>query len=475
MSISPDLGVPSVVLCIVVYGPASAGKTSTARTLAKGFGQTIHTPEEEDDGTTVYFDWLEYLGGRHEGQPILTQLLTVPGHDRDRRLALLERADVIIFVADTSPDGMAKTVELHQEMLDELHRIGSDPGIVIQANKRDHPSAVSIDDFRLALGLDPDETVIETVASSGEGVRQAFIYAVRNGLDRVKSDPGGSHRRDAVSPDELLEMLQAIPPGIDGPLPERGFSDDTALDNPALGPGIEGSGVDEALLEPPSNRAGDLREPNVTSHRHPSVASLPGDDSLAARPDAGSYEGPERRRENLDPSPEPTWLAADDRVAASDKRAGSADNAVADDAVPTVDAEVAGAVAGVDPSETQQAGGSLGSDSFATQLDQDQGEHQSGIDGTGSGPFVSDSAEGLNDWPRVIDKPPPTGRPTDGARTRPIAQAPPPPGPDSIRLESTTPAPTGNATPARPAAGAERDAEQPGFLARWWRSLVAGD
>lgn len=175
----------SVVIRIVVYGPASAGKTTTARSLGEGLGRTIATPEEDEDGTTVYFDWMEHVGGRYNGRPILTQVLTVPGHDRSRRIALLLQADVVIYVADTSPTGMVESLALWEELRDEVGKLGTEPGIIVQANKRDHPAAVSIRTFRSWMGLDEEQRVIETVASDGDGVRQTYVFAVRAGLERL--------------------------------------------------------------------------------------------------------------------------------------------------------------------------------------------------------------------------------------------------------------------------------------------------
>ena len=47
-----------LVLSVVYDGPPEAGKTTSVRALAKSVGREVYTPEEQD-GRTVYFDWLE--------------------------------------------------------------------------------------------------------------------------------------------------------------------------------------------------------------------------------------------------------------------------------------------------------------------------------------------------------------------------------------------------------------------------------
>jgi hypothetical protein len=70
----------AVVISVVYHGPPEAGKTTTLRTLARGFGREVYTPEERD-GRTVHFDWLEHIGGRFEGSPIRCQIVSVPRLD----------------------------------------------------------------------------------------------------------------------------------------------------------------------------------------------------------------------------------------------------------------------------------------------------------------------------------------------------------------------------------------------------------
>ena len=166
-----------------------AGKTTSLRTLATKLGSPLQTPAEID-GRTVYFDWLDYTGGLFEGRRIRCQIVSVPGQASlaSRRRALLETADALVFVSDTTREAITQGRSyLHSARAALSAREGPTVGIVLQANKRDHAHAVPLGELRTALDA-PDEKVaiIESVATDGSGTREAFVFAVRLALDRVR-------------------------------------------------------------------------------------------------------------------------------------------------------------------------------------------------------------------------------------------------------------------------------------------------
>lgn len=203
--------VEPIALRIVVDGASSAGKTSTARSLAERLGRPVTTPQEDGTGRTVWFDWLDHVGGRSDGRPLRTQVVTVPGHLPDRRRRLLATADAVLFVADTSHIGMPGAVRALDELRDLIAGLPAPrPGIVVQANKRDLPGP-SIDAVRRRLGLAPADELVETRALDGDGVRQAFVFAVRLALRHRSAEPG-DRAADAVhGPDDLLAELDLVP------------------------------------------------------------------------------------------------------------------------------------------------------------------------------------------------------------------------------------------------------------------------
>lgn len=209
-----------VVIRVVYDGPPEAGKTTSVRALAGSLGRPVFTPDQVE-GRTVFFDWLDYTGGLFEGHRIRCQVVSVPGQATlaPRRRALLAQADVVVFVADARREHAAGL----PAYLDGLARIlsavdGPPVGLVVQANKRDLPGAVPVPDLRRVLdqaGLRVG--IVESVATDGAGIREAFVFAVRLALDRAREQlrTGGlrSARPQVASGEELLDELRAAEGG----------------------------------------------------------------------------------------------------------------------------------------------------------------------------------------------------------------------------------------------------------------------
>lgn len=175
----------AVVIRIVYDGPPEAGKTTSLRALSASLARPMTTPAQSGD-RTLFFDWVEYTGGLFEGHQIHCQIVTVPGQTvlAHRRHALLESADVVVFVSDSAPGALETTSTYLAEMRETLDRLpGPRVGVILQANKRDRPDAVDIGALRAAA---PEMAVLESVAIEGRGVREAFVFAVRLALDRVR-------------------------------------------------------------------------------------------------------------------------------------------------------------------------------------------------------------------------------------------------------------------------------------------------
>lgn len=195
----------SVVIRVVYDGTPMAGKTTSVGSLGRCFGNAVHSPAELE-GRTLYFDWLEYTGGWFDGHRIRCQIVSVPGQTTlaPRRRLLLESADVVVFVANSSATGVRTDATYLRELQGVLQARGGVPvGIVIQANKRDLPDAVPLDQLHSLL----DEVglrvaVVESVATQDAGIREAFVLAVRLALDRVR---------------ELMNngQLPSLPPSVD--------------------------------------------------------------------------------------------------------------------------------------------------------------------------------------------------------------------------------------------------------------------
>lgn len=214
-----------LVLRVVYDGPPFSGKTTTLRTLSQGLGVAIVTPEESN-GRTLAFDWVDYTGGLFEGRQIRCQIVSVPGQSQlaRRRRYLLESADAVVVVADTRRVEINATFGLLRELL--VWSRGQDPpvGLVLQANKRDHPSAVPRDELHSGLASIAPIGLIETIATSGQGVREAFVFGVRLALDRVRAlaEAGtlARGRPPIDTPEQLLgEVDRADRPLVSPPPP----------------------------------------------------------------------------------------------------------------------------------------------------------------------------------------------------------------------------------------------------------------
>jgi hypothetical protein len=148
--------------------------------------------------------------------------VSVPGQDRwlHRRAHLLDRADVIVFVGDTSAQGWPATLARLRELRLRLDAAqGPAVGVVFQANRRDAADAIPIDVVRQQAGSER-VAVVESVALDGTGVREAFVFAIRLALDRVREE-----QRLGVLPQvsveaagtELLRQLKALDPAQRAP------------------------------------------------------------------------------------------------------------------------------------------------------------------------------------------------------------------------------------------------------------------
>lgn len=168
---------------LVYAGPSAGGKTTNLRAVetivppaARGALRSLAAP----DGRTLVLDELSLDLGEVAGWRVLADLLSVPGQrDADSpRRAVLAGADAVIFVADSDPARR----EANRESLDDLHRLlASDAPVVLQANKRDLPSAVSVADLAQDLA-DGGLAAIPASAIRGDGVLQTLRIACREAV-----------------------------------------------------------------------------------------------------------------------------------------------------------------------------------------------------------------------------------------------------------------------------------------------------
>src|SRR6185369_7563640 len=203
-----------LVVRIVYDGPAMSGKTTSLRTLARGVSSRVECPDELG-GRTLYFDWVDYVGGLFEGRQIRCQIVSVPGQRAlaHRRKLLLESADAVVLVLDTRREEWDFALRWVEDTAPYCRARQPPVGLVLQANKRDAPEAVGRDEMRESLNRIAPLAVVPSSATTGEGIREAFVLAVRLALDRVRALSATGQlavgRALDDQPRELLDRMRA--------------------------------------------------------------------------------------------------------------------------------------------------------------------------------------------------------------------------------------------------------------------------
>lgn len=162
---------------IVYYGPGLCGKTTNLqyiyqKTKPDSKGKMISLATETE--RTLFFDFLPLSLGDIRGFKTRFHLYTVPGqvfYDASRKL-ILKGVDGIVFVADSQAERIEANLESFENMRTNLAEQGyqlENVPYIIQYNKRDLPSALSVDDLRQQINTAgvPD---FEAIASTGQGV-----------------------------------------------------------------------------------------------------------------------------------------------------------------------------------------------------------------------------------------------------------------------------------------------------------------
>jgi len=162
---------------LVYYGPGLGGKTTNleyvySKVSPETRGELISLATEQE--RTLVFDFLPVDLGSIRGFKTRFHLYTVPGqvyYNASRRL-ILKGVDGIVFVADSQAERMDANIAAMQNLYENLADYGYDPSqipIVLQWNKRDLPTAVSVEELR--NNLNPDNLLeFPAVAVTGEGV-----------------------------------------------------------------------------------------------------------------------------------------------------------------------------------------------------------------------------------------------------------------------------------------------------------------
>jgi mutual gliding-motility protein MglA len=228
---------------IVYYGPGLCGKTTNLqhiydRTKPDAKGKMVSLATETD--RTLFFDFLPLELGEIRGFKTRFHLYTVPGqvfYDASRKL-ILKGVDGCVFVADSQiarEDANEESLENLKENLEEYGMSLGEIPYVIQYNKRDLPSVMTIEEMRALLNPNgvPE---YEAIACDGDGVFETLKAVARlvfldlknsgTGLPGASGAPGRDAGRGGPTGRGGPPPGRGAPPpgrgGLGGPPPARG-------------------------------------------------------------------------------------------------------------------------------------------------------------------------------------------------------------------------------------------------------------
>ncbi|TNE91198.1 MAG: gliding-motility protein MglA [Deltaproteobacteria bacterium] len=168
-----------MTLKVVYYGPGLSGKTTNLTAMHKSFadnqrGALVQLDTETE--RTLFFDYFPVVLGRIAGFRVKVDFFTVPGQSfyGSTRRVVLEGADGIVFVADSSERREEANLQSREDMVDALKGMGrslDEVPHVYQWNKRDLPDAMPVSVLNGVLNPEGAPWV-EAMAASGQGVME---------------------------------------------------------------------------------------------------------------------------------------------------------------------------------------------------------------------------------------------------------------------------------------------------------------
>jgi len=178
---------------IVYYGPGLGGKTTNLQyiydsTAPQAKGKLISLATETD--RTLFFDFMPLELGTVRGFKTRFHLYTVPGqvyYDASRKL-ILKGVDGVVFVADSQEERMDANIEALYNLEENLQTQGYDlqqVPYVLQLNKRDLPTVLSVDELSGELQR-KGEPVFEAVAAQGTGVFDTLKAVAKQVLTELR-------------------------------------------------------------------------------------------------------------------------------------------------------------------------------------------------------------------------------------------------------------------------------------------------
>ena len=182
-------------LKVVFYGPGLSGKTTNLTCLHHKFGAAQRgalVQLDTETERTLFFDYFPVVIGKIGGFRVKVDFFTVPGQSfySATRRVVLDGADGVVFVADSSERREEANLQSRQDMVDTLNDMGrpleSLPH-VYQWNKRDLKNKMPI--RALEKMLNPEGAPsIPAVAMTGEGVMETHSEVLKAVVAAVRTE-----------------------------------------------------------------------------------------------------------------------------------------------------------------------------------------------------------------------------------------------------------------------------------------------
>jgi len=184
-----------MTLKIVYYGPGLSGKTTNLTTLHKRMreeqrGALVQLDTETE--RTLFFDYFPVVLGKIAGFRVKVDFFTVPGQSfyTATRRVVLEGADGVVFVADSSPRREEANLISRQDMveaLDEMGRPLDQVPHVYQWNKRDVRRALPVKTLQAMLNPEGAPSR-EAIASDGVGVLETQQLILKRVVSAIQTE-----------------------------------------------------------------------------------------------------------------------------------------------------------------------------------------------------------------------------------------------------------------------------------------------
>jgi signal recognition particle receptor subunit beta len=252
---------------IVYWGIAGAGKRSNLQVIHSKL-RPDHRGELREIATdldpTATYATLPITLGEVGGVRTQIEIVTVPGGEEQAptRKQLLDEVDGVVFVVDTSPEGVDANLAAFEELRSALTAYGrqlEEVPLVLQYNKRDLSDSYALEELHRKLQMQ-GVAAFEAVARDGTAVLQTLTTiskrVIRHLRERAETTPAAQAAPAATAApsaprEPVVDAADTVPP----------LGTTQILDQIASPQQPPSSTVDPALLLPsPQNEPGGLAD-----------------------------------------------------------------------------------------------------------------------------------------------------------------------------------------------------------------------